>query len=295
MLNTVALWDKPPVSFERKEDGRLQEKAGIRKDWVKTRSPFCYKKDAPAAFSNLLDSIDSRYVVLSYNTEGIIPFGQLYDILEKQGQTELFCRDYILYRGGKQSLSRQNYNMELLLVLDRKEKPGKYDREKVQRFLLERKLITLLRRPFNPDRLQSLFPFEDDNIILYSSGKQKISLKTMDFYVISEMPLSLEFLDDEQLKTLFDTLEKALCQDNQEEAHVLIELIRQTDNVKKRNKYHKRFLQVIRKFAFKKYQSLFAETAGELDKLILKEPEFFSPLQEGLTEIKEIADLRFKG
>nr|MDA3809021.1 DNA adenine methylase [Spirochaetaceae bacterium] len=157
MLNTVALWDQPSVSGERKDDGRFREKAGIRKDWIKTKSSFCYKKDAQAAFSNLLDSIDSNYVLLSYNTEGIIPFGELCDIMESHGKMELYCRDYILYRGGKQSLSRQNYNMELLLVLDRKEKPGKGDREKVNRFLLERKLITLLRRPFNPEKINSSF------------------------------------------------------------------------------------------------------------------------------------------
>lgn len=295
MLNTVALWDKPPVSFERKDDGRLQEKAGIRKDWVNTRSPFCYKKDAPGAFSSLLDSIDSNYVVLSYNTEGIIPFGQLYDIMEKQGKTELYCRDYILYRGGRQSLSRQNYNMELLLVLDRKEKAGKHDRKKVQRFLLERKLVTLLRRPFNPLKLKDLFAHKDLCVTIYSQKEQAIILKTMDYYVFSEMPSSLDCLSDNELQVLFDTLEKALCSDNREEAYVLIDLIRQVDDVKKRNKYHKRLLQVLRKFAFKKYKSLFLETSETLKNIIIKEPEYFSSLSEGLAEINEIAELRFKG
>jgi adenine-specific DNA-methyltransferase len=295
MLNTVALWDKPPVSFERKEDGRLMEKAGIRKDWVKTRSPFCYKKDAPGAFSNLLDSIDSRYILLSYNTEGIIPFGKLHDIMENQGKTELYCRDYIVYRGGKQSLSRQNYNMELLLLLDRKEKPGKSDKDKVQRFLLERKLITLLRRPFSPYKLKKAFAHKGNLITLYRSEQHKINLKTLDFYIVSEMPQSLEFLSNKELKSLFDILEKALCADNREEAHVLIDLIRSAEDVKKRSRYQKRLLLVVRKFAFKKYQDLFMETSAELDQLIKKEPEFFQPLSEGLTELKEIAFLRFEG
>ena len=295
MLNTVALWDKPLVSFERKEDGRFQEKAGIRKDWVKTRSPFCYKKDAPAAFSNLLDSIDSRYVLLSYNTEGIIPFDQLYDIMESHGQTELYCRDYILYRGGKQSLSRQNYNMELLLVLNRKESPGKSDRAKVQRFLLERKLITLLRRPFNPEKLKALFPVTEGRVSLFSKNENIVELKTVDYYTFSEMPLVLEFINDNELELLFEKLESALCSDNKEEAHIIIDLIREADDLKKRNKYQKRLLQVLRKFAFKKYHHLFMETVSELNILIKREPEYFSSLSDGLEEIKVIAEMRFKG
>lgn len=295
MLNTVALWDKPPVSFERKEDGRFQEKAGIRKDWIKTRSPFCYKKDAPEAFSGLLDSIDSDYVLLSYNTEGIIPFDQLYDIMESHGKTELYCRDYILYRGGKQSLSRQNYNMELLLVLDRKKKSIKKDRKRVQRFLLERKLITLLRRPFNPEKLKEKFACIEDSVEIYSHLENPIILKTMDFYIFKEMPIIPESLSDEALGVLFESLEEALCSDNREEAHVLIDLIRTAENKKKQSKYHKRLLQVVRKFAFKKYQLLFAETAREIENLIEKEPEYFTPLKEGFSEIQAIAELRFKG
>jgi len=295
MLNTVALWDKPAVSFERKEDGRFQEKAGIRKDWVKTRSPFCYKKDAPGAFSGLLDSIDSKYILLSYNTEGIIPFDQLFDIMESHGKTELYCRDYILYRGGKQSLGRQNYNMELLLVLDRKEKPGKTDRKKVQRFLLERKLITLLRRSFHPGKLKDQFTCNTDSVVIFSHKENPVILTTTDFYIFSEMPLSLESISDDKLSSIFNSLELALCTDNREEAHVLVDLIRQSENTKKQVKYQKRLLQVIRKFAFKKYQQQFTETAAEIENLIKTEPEFFLPLDEGFKEIQEIAELRFKG
>ena len=295
MLNTVALWDKPPVSFERKEDGRFQEKAGIRKDWVNTKSPFCYKKDAPGAFSGLLDSIDSDYILLSYNTEGIIPFGQLYDIMESHGKTELFCRDYILYRGGKQSLGRQNYNMELLLLLDRKKKPIRTDRKRVQRFLLERKLITLLRRPFNPEKLKEKFACADDSVEIFSHKQNPIVLKTTDYYIFNEMPVIPESISDETLSALFVSLENVLCSDNREEAHVLIDLIRTADNKKKQSKYQKRLLQVVRKFAFKKYQLLFAETAREIEDLIEKEPEYFSPLKEGFQEILVIAELRFKG
>lgn len=297
MLNTVALWDKPPVSRDRKEDGRFVEKAGIRKDWIQTRSPFCYRKDAPFAFSRLLDSIDSRYIMLSYNTEGIIPFEELYDTMENQGKTELFCRDYILYRGGKQSLGRQNYNMELLLVLDRKERPGRGDRQMVQRFLMERKLITLLKRSFNPVRLKENFSWKDLKINLNPGKRGGFFLETVDFYVFKEIP-DPEILDsftNGELEALFVSLEESLCADNREEAHVLIDLMRGCESGVKRNRYGKRLLQVLRKFAFKKYRDLFEETSAELERLVREEKETFANLAAGLKEIKNIAFMRFNG
>ena len=51
MLNTIARWDRPPVSEERGPDGRLRQKAGIRADWKRTRSAFCYRDTAAAALT----------------------------------------------------------------------------------------------------------------------------------------------------------------------------------------------------------------------------------------------------
>ena len=41
----------PPVSEERGPDGRLLKKAGIREDWVRTRSAFCYPVHRPCGAS----------------------------------------------------------------------------------------------------------------------------------------------------------------------------------------------------------------------------------------------------
>ncbi|MFO8125810.1 DNA adenine methylase, partial [Yoonia sp.] len=77
MLNTILLWDKPDVDSSRDSDGMLLSKAGIRPDWVATRSAFCSRRDAAKAMRTLLDSIDARYLVLSYSTDGIIPLEEL--------------------------------------------------------------------------------------------------------------------------------------------------------------------------------------------------------------------------
>ncbi|MEW5818483.1 MAG: DNA adenine methylase, partial [Spirochaetota bacterium] len=145
LLNTIALWDKPPVSSGLGPDGKLKDKAGIRKNWAVTKSDFCYSSTAARAFTELMDGIDARFIALSYNTEGIIPFENLCDILSRQGSLQLFCEDYILFRGGKQSINRKDYNLEFILVLNRKEKPGKGDFLDIRRFILERKIVSLCK------------------------------------------------------------------------------------------------------------------------------------------------------
>ncbi len=157
MLNTIARWDRPPVPDVRGPDGRLAEKAGIRPDWRRTRSDFCYRAHALKAFEALLDRADGRHLVLSYNTEGIVPLEALLDLLEGHGRVRMFGRDYVKYRGGKQSLHRHTRNTEFLVVVTRHERSHPRDRQEVQRFLRRRRLEALLDRPHNPARLAEVF------------------------------------------------------------------------------------------------------------------------------------------
>ena len=150
LLNTIALWDRPAVSEERRADGSLRRKAGIREDWVRTRSAYCYRASAAAALAGLLEAVDARYLVLSYSTEGLIPFEELEALLEAQGELELYGSGYVKYRGGRQSISRQVHNVELALVLDRGRSGSAAQRERRRRFHLESRLGLLLRGAFQP-------------------------------------------------------------------------------------------------------------------------------------------------
>ncbi len=293
MLNTVALWDKPNVNQNRGDDGRFLEKAGIRKDWKKTKSPYCYKKQAPESFEDLMNNIDSRYIILSYNTEGIIPFDQLFDIMEKHGKVHLHIKDYVLYRGGKQSLSRKNHNMELLLVVDRKGKPDGKDRILVERFLKERRVLNQLRTPFNPEKLNS--EFTEDNSDMYRLNSRMEPLKVFKGYKFVDQPQDLNTLKADELKNLFDRLSGAQCQDNLEETNVLISLIEKETNSRNVKKLQKRLLVVYKKLAFKKYRDIFKEVTDILNQKIKSREENFAELKNGVKEIQDIAILRFKG
>jgi len=114
LLNTIALWDKPYISNDFNETG----KSGIRKDWVKTKSDYCIKNRASLVFRDLINNIRSRYILISYNTEGIVPIEELIDILREKGQVQVYSNYYVKYRGGRQSIERKIRNIEFLIVVD---------------------------------------------------------------------------------------------------------------------------------------------------------------------------------
>lgn len=292
MLNTVALWDKPLVSGERGEDGRYLEKAGIRKDWTNTKSPYCYKKQAPEAFKHLMEHIDSRFIVLSYNTEGIIPFDELYDVMESHGKVNLHIKDYVLYRGGKQSLGRKVHNMELLLVVDRMGRADGKDRKTVERFLQEKKILNLLKRPFHPKRLSRCFDLHKEDITLHEKLKP---LKVFNGYKFLETPEDLNLLNRSDLKTIFDKLELCQCSDNLDEVEVLISMLETEKDSKHIRKVQRRLLTVFKKLAFKKYKDIYETVYHKLMEKISCDDPGFLPLKTGLQEINEIAYLRFNG
>lgn len=272
MLNTIARWDKPPVPQERGPDGRFRQKAGIRPDWRETRSAYCYRETAPDALRRLLKAIDARQIYLSYNTEGIIPFEELIDILERRGRVELFSRDYTVYRGGKQSIRRATRNAELVLLVTTSEAPRVADRTKMKRLRLEKSVDRLLRGRFAPARLSKLdAPF--------------LRVDTVDDYRIAAVEPDPRELSIEQLDTLRRALEEAQVRDHFEEVSVLAGLLVSGDRPPRVVRdYQRRALWCLRKFSFRRYQAEFEAAAERLEELLRTTDLDLSILEEGLGE-----------
>ncbi|WP_295163322.1 DNA adenine methylase [uncultured Brachyspira sp.] len=122
LLNTIALWDKPDINKNIYLNGKKINKGGIRKDWIKTRSLYCYKKTAKDTLISLLDNIDSKHVVMSYSTDGIIEYDDLISILENRGHLSIVSSEYTKYRGAKRSIVNRTKNIEYLFVIDTEKK-----------------------------------------------------------------------------------------------------------------------------------------------------------------------------
>jgi adenine-specific DNA-methyltransferase len=302
LLNTIALWDRPPVDERRRGDGTMARKAAIRADWVLTRSEYCYRETALPAFRRLLEALDCRTLLLSYNTEGIIPFEELVDTLAERGRVEIATSEYIKYRGGKQSMGRQMHNLELLLVVERGGTDGSAARRRARELLRRRKLELLLRRSFHPERVRRAFPeaFPEDGaalVVQTPGGEVRLAMPHLyrfDGSMAGSMalPAGLTAAAMEDLSRRFAPCE---CRDKREEIDVLVEILRGELSIAERREYSRRVLYLLRKFAFRKYRTVFEETLRLLGELAAGEPRLFAQVGAGLAALEALARARFEG
>jgi adenine-specific DNA-methyltransferase len=115
VLNSIALWDKPPLTPQI--EGR--NKAAIREDWrTERRSPFNYRQEAEAALAALLTRLEARFLLISYSTDGLIPLDCLVRRCMDRGQTSVVTRQYKRYRVSTQRFSTKPINVEFVLIVD---------------------------------------------------------------------------------------------------------------------------------------------------------------------------------
>ena len=115
VLNTLTLWDRPPLTPQI--EGR--NKAAIREDWrTERRSPYNHRESAAPAYDALLQSLDAKYILTSYSTDGTIPLLSVVEACIKRGQTDFVTQQYKRYRVSAQRYSPKPLNVELVLIVD---------------------------------------------------------------------------------------------------------------------------------------------------------------------------------
>jgi len=312
LLNTIARWDFPKVNNDIGADGSLVSKAGIRGDWKKTRSDFCTRAGAPGALRKVLAATDTRWIVLSYNSEGIIPMEELMDILGEFGRIEINSLDYITYRGGRQSMNRRTYNTEFQLIVERQSDWGragpnlqqdKSSQKKIPpqqpdlgRFLPAHRIQSLLQAGFVPERVAHHFTTQR-NAVLLDDENRCGWLSTENLYLFSDIPRIeiLQELSAEKLKSLEKKLEAAACRDRQEELKVVRSLMLAEQDSSMCRRYQKKVLHILKKFTHKKYQSQWNAEVQCLKKLLERDGEHLTVLRRGLSELEDLGRRRFEG
>ena len=118
LLNTVALWDKPPINPHISGNG-IRDKAAIRTDWrTLSRSPYCYKSTALDAFQDLILRLRAKYVLVSYSTDGIIDVEDLLGSLIQRGELTILRKQYKRYRVSSQRPSPRPHTVEFVAIVD---------------------------------------------------------------------------------------------------------------------------------------------------------------------------------
>lgn len=74
ILDTVAKWDFPEI----------KGKTGLRKDCFSSK--YCSKTKALNEFTELIKNINSKYIFMTYNEEGILDFSHIKKVLSSKGK-----------------------------------------------------------------------------------------------------------------------------------------------------------------------------------------------------------------
>jgi adenine-specific DNA-methyltransferase len=291
LLNTVVFGDDPPID-------ESSPKSGIRSDWTKTRSEFCSPRTVERAFRNLFASIDARFLVVSYNTEGTFPLEALRSMLAEEGSVRVLTKSYTKYRGGRQSLNRTHRNQEIIFLLDRRRRMRESQASDLQRKIEARDVLALLQRPMHPVRAAERFQVIGTTVRLLPAGggRKAFDLPLRCLPLSRPLPIGLdaESLSDLDVVALRGRLAEAACRDRLEEAELLLELLEAggdgVEGVRKRAV--RELFDAMKKFAFGKYRDRFESFFELVSRAVAERPERFPGGAEALRRLEEIAKRR---
>lgn len=247
LLNTIAYNDKPPINKKVLVKGKKTNKSAIRKDWVKTKSGFCYKNEAYELFHKLIQNINAKYILVSYSIDGIIEFDDMLDFLIERGSLDIVTSKYVKYPGGKQSLKRDTNNIEFVLIVNTEKKGHKRNKTKVYSKLIDEKIPLYLGKTVSVKKLTTLgyllysekefiksyrkkiknYTVEVDIYNDYSFYEQGETIRYIDknnkFKVLSKIPLKVKeiFLND---------LETACDLTKEDELNMILSIIEKNMN-----------------------------------------------------------------
>jgi adenine-specific DNA-methyltransferase len=270
MLNSIARWDKPPVSEERGPEGRLRHKAGIRSDWTTTRSDFCYAASAAAALAEVVQAADCRWLVVSYSNEGLIGLEQLCDLLAATGSLSLFSTGYVKYPGGKQSLGRTTRNLELVLVVDRHGRPAA--KKDVPAILRPVRIARSLGGAYDPARVRAAFPVDGDAIVVAQGAGGRVRVPMRHFWRFIPDAPAPRFTAAEEAERFLATLAGCAVVNVREEIAVLLEIVRTSTDEAETGRLLKEILRLANKLAHRKYGAIFTKVLEMLHAVASSRP-----------------------
>lgn len=293
LLNTIAKWDKIPEPLDLNSKGVLKEKAGIRHDWINTRSPYCYKDNAAVSFRDLIQNLKARFILISYSTDGIIPFPEMQKICMEKGKVSIVTNEYTTYRGGKQSNSRKNTNIEFILCIDTSKKSEKQDERNLEEIFLKRKSELMFRQKYSEKKLKSECENFTENSLEMNLGGKKITIPADDFFTLCE-PENLSGLALDELKILHEKLGKCVLETKEEELSEILSKIKNQKSNDKAKKFARLVPKTLKKLAHKKNKETFCKWLYETRQFENTDAEIYSQIKNKIDEVEQLAKKRFE-
>lgn len=108
MLNLIA---------ENREPAQMSRVSGIPRDW--NRSGYNVRSTAGPLLTRLIEDLDTRFILISYNNEGFISPEQLREILADVGPVTEITQRYNTFRGSRNLGGRNTHVIEHLYLVEK--------------------------------------------------------------------------------------------------------------------------------------------------------------------------------
>ena len=105
VLENIARWQKPELSGKTLKFPRTCFK-----------SPFSTRRGAAGAMVDLLNALRAQWIVISYNSEGIVPINELVALARSRGPVRMLSRPYPVFGRGA-GVSRRRLVTECLVMI----------------------------------------------------------------------------------------------------------------------------------------------------------------------------------
>ncbi len=109
MLNLLVNYKKPE---------KISQVSGIPVDW--NRSRYNKKKEAYDSFERLVKTLNSKYLLISFNSEGYISLDRMKELLSAVGKVEVLETRYNTFRGSRNLGNRSIHIKEYLYLVEKR-------------------------------------------------------------------------------------------------------------------------------------------------------------------------------
>ena len=103
--------------LKNKLDVEISKVSGITQDW--NHSAFNKSISALKSMEELIANLQTKFVIISYNSEGFISFEQMLNMLKKYGKVETIEISYNTFRGSRNLNARDIHVSEYLFILEK--------------------------------------------------------------------------------------------------------------------------------------------------------------------------------
>ncbi len=103
--------------LKNKIDVEISRVSGITQDW--NRSAFNKPYSALSSIEEIISNLDSKYAVISYNSEGFVSFEEMSEMLLKYGKLKTVEMTYNTFRGSRNLRNRGIHVSEYLFILEK--------------------------------------------------------------------------------------------------------------------------------------------------------------------------------